>query len=128
LRLYLNVGGQARFTTLGRASNARISTWYGRSAGSFARTGDSPRLIPHSAFRTPHAAFESRITFVADRPAHDRRYALDCRKITRELGWRPRTRFSLGLARTVRWYLQNDQWITEVTEGRYDFGRLGLSA
>jgi dTDP-glucose 4,6-dehydratase len=71
---------------------------------------------------------EERITFVADRPAHDRRYALDCRKITRELGWRPRTSFDDGLAKTVRWYLENDEWIAEVTEGRYDFSRLGLSA
>lgn len=71
---------------------------------------------------------ESRITFVEDRPAHDRRYALDCRKIALQLGWRPRTRFDNGLVMTVDWYLKNADWVAEVADGRYDFGRLGLSA
>jgi dTDP-glucose 4,6-dehydratase len=47
------------------------------------------------------------ITFVQDRPGHDRRYAMDSSKIARELGWRPRESFESGLAKTVRWYLEN---------------------
>ena len=54
------------------------------------------------------------ITHVADRPGHDRRYAIDGRKIARELGWRPAESFESGMARTVRWYLDNEAWTTEV--------------
>ena len=54
------------------------------------------------------------ITYVADRPGHDRRYAIDGRKIARELGWRPAESFESGMARTVRWYLDNEAWTNEV--------------
>ena len=50
------------------------------------------------------------ITFVTDRPGHDLRYAIDARKIERELGWRPRETFETGLRKTVRWYLDNPDW------------------
>jgi dTDP-glucose 4,6-dehydratase len=53
------------------------------------------------------------ITFVEDRPGHDRRYAMDSSKLARELGWRPRERFASGLAKTVRWYLANRAWAEE---------------
>src|SRR3954447_11966501 len=59
------------------------------------------------------------ITFVKDRPAHDRRYAIDARKIERELGWRPKETFESGLQKTVRWYLENENWVNEVTSGSY---------
>ena len=59
------------------------------------------------------------ITFVKDRPGHDRRYAMDARKIERELGWRPKETFETGLRKTVRWYLENDAWIRDVTSGAY---------
>jgi len=59
------------------------------------------------------------ITFVADRPGHDRRYAIDARKLERELGWRPRESFESGLARTVRWYLDNEGWVRDVQSGAY---------
>lgn len=59
------------------------------------------------------------ITFVKDRPGHDRRYAIDARKIERELGWRPRETFDSGLRKTVRWYLENDAWVRDVTSGSY---------
>lgn len=59
------------------------------------------------------------ITFVKDRPGHDRRYAIDARKIERELGWRPRETFDSGLGKTVRWYLENDAWVRDVTSGSY---------
>lgn len=59
------------------------------------------------------------ITFVKDRPGHDRRYAMDARKIERELGWRPRETFETGLRKTIEWYLENDQWVKDVTGGNY---------
>ena len=65
------------------------------------------------------------ITFVTDRPGHDRRYAIDPSKIERELGWRANETFESGLARTVRWYLDNDWWWRPIREGRYAGERLG---
>jgi dTDP-glucose 4,6-dehydratase len=59
------------------------------------------------------------ITFVKDRPGHDRRYAMDTSKIERELGWRPRKTFESGISQTVRWYLNNEDWIRDVTSGSY---------
>ena len=59
------------------------------------------------------------INFVKDRPGHDRRYAIDARKIERELGWRPKETFESGIRRTVRWYLENEQWVRDVTSGNY---------
>ncbi len=59
------------------------------------------------------------ITFVKDRPGHDQRYAIDARKIARELSWQPRENFASGLSRTVGWYLSNDAWVRDVTSGSY---------
>lgn len=59
------------------------------------------------------------ITFVKDRPGHDRRYAMDARKIERELGWKPKETFESGIRKTVRWYLENDEWVNDVTSGSY---------
>lgn len=64
----------------------------------------------------PHARL---ITFVADRPGHDRRYAVDAGKIRRELGWRPRESFASGLAKTVQWYLAHMDWVEDVASGEY---------
>jgi dTDP-glucose 4,6-dehydratase len=64
-------------------------------------------------------------TFVPDRPGHDRRYAIDARKIREELGWRPEHRFEDGLRRTVRWYLENPGWCESVQSGKYRRERLG---
>src|SRR6201997_2976137 len=61
----------------------------------------------------------SLITFVTDRPGHDRRYAMDTRKIERELGWKPKETFESGIRKTVRWYLENDAWVEGVTSGSY---------
>jgi dTDP-glucose 4,6-dehydratase len=66
------------------------------------------------------------ITFVADRPGHDLRYAIDATKIARDLGWRPREDFRSGLARTVDWYLANQSWWAPIRGGRYAGERLGL--
>ena len=59
------------------------------------------------------------ITFVKDRPGHDRRYAMDASKIERELDWRPRETFESGISKTVRWYLENEDWVRGVTSGSY---------
>jgi dTDP-glucose 4,6-dehydratase len=59
------------------------------------------------------------ITFVKDRPGHDRRYAMDASKIERELGWRPGETFESGIRKTVRWYLENEEWVRDVTSGSY---------
>ncbi len=59
------------------------------------------------------------ITYVADRPGHDRRYAIDARKIEKELGWRPAETFATGIRKTVRWYLDNPQWVASVQSGSY---------
>jgi dTDP-glucose 4,6-dehydratase len=65
-------------------------------------------------------------TFVPDRPGHDRRYAIDASKITRELGWTPRRDFESGLRETVLWYIEHRDWCQAVQTGRYDRERLGL--
>jgi len=73
-----------------------------------------------------HAPCRSLITFVSDRPGHDKRYAIDATKITRELGWRPRENFESGLVRTVQWYLDEPEWVRRVMSGSYRRERLGL--
>lgn len=79
-------------------------------------------LLPDSPHR-PHAKL---ITFVADRPGHDRRYAIDASKIQRELGWTPQETFETGLRKTVQWYLDNEAWCQRVMDGSYRGERLGL--
>jgi len=59
------------------------------------------------------------ITFVTDRPGHDRRYAMDARKIEHELGWKPKETFESGIRKTVCWYLENEEWVRDVTSGSY---------
>ena len=59
------------------------------------------------------------ITYIKDRPGHDRRYAIDANKINRELGWYPSVTFEEGLAKTIDWYLQNEEWLKHVTSGDY---------
>ncbi len=69
----------------------------------------------------PDAAgpYERLITYVKDRPGHDRRYAIDARKIERELGWKPAETFDTGIRKTVRWYLDNQPWVQNVLSGSY---------
>ena len=64
-------------------------------------------------------SYRDQITFVADRPGHDRRYAIDARKLERELGWKPAETFESGLRKTVQWYLENQDWVDEVQSGEY---------
>src|SRR5450755_968014 len=72
-------------------------------------------LRPHDPV-VPH---RNLITFVKDRPGHDRRYAIDARKIEQELGWKPRETFETGIRKTVQWYLENEAWVRDVTSGSY---------
>ena len=67
------------------------------------------------------------ITFVTDRPGHDRRYAIDARKITDQLGWQPQQTFESGLAHTVAWYLEHPEWVERVSSGSYRRARLGTN-
>ncbi|MFD2299966.1 dTDP-glucose 4,6-dehydratase [Paracidovorax citrulli] len=63
--------------------------------------------------------YESQIAYVKDRPGHDRRYAIDARKIERELGWKPAETFETGIRKTVEWYLAHGEWVDAVTSGAY---------
>ena len=67
----------------------------------------------------PAGPYQRLITYVADRPGHDRRYAIDARKIERELGWRPAETFATGIRKTVQWYLDNAAWVADVQSGAY---------
>lgn len=77
--------------------------------------------------RQPEGPRRRLIRFVADRPGHDLRYAIDASLIRGELGWQPTRTFEEGLAETVRWYLGNDWWWRPILDGRYDGSRLGLA-
>jgi len=70
---------------------------------------------------------ETLIEHVTDRPGHDRRYAIDCSKLSDELGWNPAVGFEDGLAGTVDWYLEHPQWVQRVRDGSYQGERLGLA-
>ncbi|HET7865622.1 MAG TPA: dTDP-glucose 4,6-dehydratase [Burkholderiaceae bacterium] len=67
----------------------------------------------------PAGSYARLITYVTDRPGHDRRYAIDARKLERELGWKPAETFETGIRKTVRWYLHNTEWVKNVQSGSY---------
>jgi len=81
-------------------------------------------LAPHKP--NGLARYRDLITFVADRPGHDLRYAIDATKIERELGWTPNETFTSGMRKTVAWYLANESWWRQVLDGSYQGERLGL--
>jgi dTDP-glucose 4,6-dehydratase len=76
----------------------------------------------------PSGTHTDQITFVKDRPGHDRRYAIDASKITRELGFRPSMTFEAGIRRTVEWYLSHRDWCDRIAQGTYRRERLGLGS
>ncbi|MDY0212996.1 MAG: dTDP-glucose 4,6-dehydratase [Desulfuromonadaceae bacterium] len=81
-------------------------------------------MAPH-----PHIpSYSSLITYVADRPGHDLRYAIDASKIQRELGWVPQETFETGIRKTVQWYLDNSEWCKRVQDGSYQRERLGITS
>ena len=69
--------------------------------------------------RADGVSYRSQISFVKDRPGHDRRYAIDARKLEQELGWKPAETFETGIRKTVQWYLQNPEWVARVQSGAY---------
>lgn len=76
-------------------------------------------ILDRESPRADGRSYAEQITFVKDRPGHDRRYAIDARKIESELGWRPSETFETGLQKTVRWYLDHAEWVRQVTSGEY---------
>jgi dTDP-glucose 4,6-dehydratase len=76
-------------------------------------------LLDELQLRADGQSYRSQITHVKDRPGHDRRYAIDARKIERELGWRPAETFDSGIRKTVQWYLENPEWVRRVQSGAY---------
>ena len=81
-----------------------------------------PPTTSHSQLTTsnsPLTTYRSLITYVKDRPGHDRRYAIDARKLERELGWKPAETFETGIRKTVQWYLDNQGWVNNVLTGNY---------
>jgi len=76
-------------------------------------------LLDEMLLDSPHAPHDSLITFVKDRPGHDRRYAIDSSKIEEELGWSPEETFETGLKKTIQWYLENPEWVESVQTGAY---------
>ena len=85
-------------------------------------------MVPSVDDRGCRRSYRELITFVKDRPGHDRRYAIDASKIERELGWTPQETFESGIRKTVRWYLDNRQWWERVLDGSYQLARLGEKA
>jgi dTDP-glucose 4,6-dehydratase len=76
-------------------------------------------LLDEMSPRQDGMSYREQVTFVKDRPGHDRRYAIDASKIERELGWKPAETFETGIRKTVRWYLDNQDWVKNVTSGAY---------
>ena len=127
--LYVDGHAGALLTVAGRG---RVGESYNGGGGAERRNIDVVRaicaLVDEMAPDASMGRREGLITFVADRPGHDQRYAIDTAKIERELGWRPQHSFESGLARTVRWYLENRGWWERVRSGGYRGERLGVAA
>lgn len=84
-------------------------------------------LLDQKSPRADGKSYRTQITHVADRPGHDRRYAIDCRKIQSELGWAPRENFRSGIEKTVDWYLTHREWASDITTKKYARERLGVA-
>ena len=91
---------------------------------------DAEFFLNGKKYTTPQgvAHYRDLIAFVADRPGHDLRYAIDASKIARELGWTPAETFTSGMRKTVAWYLANEAWWRQVQDGSYQGERLGLQS
>ncbi len=83
-------------------------------------------LLDEKSPRADAKPYLSQVTYVADRPGHDRRYAINCAKLQRELGWAPRENFATGIAKTVDWYLAHRSWCADITSKKYARERLGI--
>jgi len=85
-------------------------------------------LLDRKSPRADGQSYTTQITYVADRPGHDRRYAINCTKLQRELGWSPRESFATGIEKTVAWYLGNREWAAAISRTKYARERLGVGA
>jgi dTDP-glucose 4,6-dehydratase len=85
-------------------------------------------LLDRKSPRVDGLSYATQITYVTDRPGHDRRYAIDCTKLSRELGWKPKESFATGIEKTVDWYLQHRSWAADITAKKYSRERLGISS
>ncbi|MBS0662655.1 MAG: dTDP-glucose 4,6-dehydratase [Verrucomicrobia bacterium] len=85
-------------------------------------------LLDRKSPRADGQSYARQITYVADRPGHDRRYAINCDKLQGELGWKPRESFATGIAKTVDWYLAHRTWCSDITAKKYARERLGTKA
>jgi dTDP-glucose 4,6-dehydratase len=88
-------------------------------------------LVPSNAYSIAGGSqngFKGLITYVQDRPGHDIRYAIDASKIEKELGWTPKESFESGIRKTVKWYLENNKWVSHVQDGSYQRERLGVDS
>jgi dTDP-glucose 4,6-dehydratase len=83
-------------------------------------------ILDQKSPRPDGKPYAEQITYVADRPGHDRRYAIDSTKLRRELGWQPKENFDTGIEKTVDWYLTHREWAAEITATRYARERLGV--
>ncbi|HUR60595.1 MAG TPA: dTDP-glucose 4,6-dehydratase [Opitutaceae bacterium] len=84
-------------------------------------------LLDRKAPRSDGKPYVQQVSYVADRPGHDRRYAINCTKIQRELGWAPQESFGTGIEKTVDWYLKHRDWAAEITAKKYARERLGTA-
>jgi dTDP-glucose 4,6-dehydratase len=129
LRDWLHVEDHARalhaVLTQGRPGESYVVGGNGERTNLDVVTGIC-ELLDEMQPHLPHLPHASLITFVTDRPGHDRRYAIDASKIRRELGWRPRHTFETGLRDTVAWYLDNRWWWEPIWSERYRGTRLGV--
>jgi dTDP-glucose 4,6-dehydratase len=126
--LFVNDHVQALLSVL---QNGRLGHTYNIGGNAEHRNIDIVRslcgLLDEMSPRTNGKPYNELITFVADRPGHDLRYAIDATKIQKELGWQPQETFETGLRKTVRWYLDNETWWRRVLSGAYCGERLGLA-
>ena len=88
----------------------------------------APPVIASAAKQSTVSSYKSLITYVTDRPGHDRRYAINASKIAKELNWQPEETFESGIRKTVQWYLDNQQWCKNVQDGSYQRERLGVTS
>ena len=109
IRAVLAQGREGETYNVGGRSEKNNLEIVGAICGLLDQLRPSDPVVPHNKL----------ITFVKDRPGHDRRYAMDTSKIERELGWRAEETFSSGLEKTIRWYLDHEEWVQNVTSGSY---------